>query len=138
MEEQPSCVVPRALQYVHVMALSRQGCMQGVWHAFKVKGSGVRNRQNVADAKIYVLREGVERWLLTDVPSPGGTAVVQSTIAVMWEQAEQSNVSAKMKLRHAHAGANVLYMDGHVAWVKYPHNSLIPCTVTMGAAGVNW
>ena len=62
---------------------------QGVWHEFEVKGSGTIGRQTKTNAKIYALREGVERWLITDVNNPGGSARAQSTIAVMWDQAQQ-------------------------------------------------
>jgi prepilin-type N-terminal cleavage/methylation domain-containing protein/prepilin-type processing-associated H-X9-DG protein len=111
---------------------------QGVWYEFEVKGSGCRGRQTTDNSKIYALREGVERWLITDVNNPGGSAVAQSTIAVMWDQAQQCADNSKMKFHHVPGGANVLYMDGHVGWVKYPHKSLIPCTILMSAAGVNW
>jgi prepilin-type N-terminal cleavage/methylation domain-containing protein/prepilin-type processing-associated H-X9-DG protein len=111
---------------------------QGVWHEFEVKGSGCRGRQSDSNAKIYTFREGVERWLITDVNNPGGATAAQSAIAVMWDQAQQCADNSKMKFHHVPGGANVLYMDGHVAWVPYPHKSLIPCTILMSAAGVNW
>ena len=112
----------------------------GVWDEFEIKGSGMRGKGSKAlqRARIYRLREGVERWLVTDVNNPGGSATSQSKIAVMWDQAQGVDPNGKMKFHHVPGGANVLYMDGHVSWVKYPHKSLIPCTKLMGAAGVNW
>jgi prepilin-type N-terminal cleavage/methylation domain-containing protein/prepilin-type processing-associated H-X9-DG protein len=111
---------------------------QPVWYEFECKSSGARGRQTTDNGKIYALKEGVERWMITDVNNAGGSSKAQSQIAVMWDQAQQVADNAKMKFHHVPGGANVLYMDGHVAWVKYPHKSLIPCTLMMSAAGVNW
>ena len=83
-------------------------------------------------------RKGVERWLVTDVNNPGAGVRAQSRLAVMWDQAQQVASDGVMKFHHVAAGANVLYMDGHVAWVKYPDKSRIPCTMMMATMGVNW
>jgi prepilin-type N-terminal cleavage/methylation domain-containing protein/prepilin-type processing-associated H-X9-DG protein len=70
------------------------------------------------------LKEGIERFLITDINNPGGSATASSQVPVMWDAAAldggyggQDGVSM---FNHVPGGANVLYMDGHVAFVKYP------------------
>ena len=69
------------------------------------------------------LREGVERFLITDINNPGGAATAQSTLPVMWDQAMDGSgatgVFAKWKFNHVPGGSNVLFMDGHVEFHKY-------------------
>lgn len=61
------------------------------------------------------LRDGVERFFIADINSPGASAQSQSTIVVMWDMiadiAEHFN--------HVPEGGNVLYMDGHVEFGKF-------------------
>jgi prepilin-type N-terminal cleavage/methylation domain-containing protein/prepilin-type processing-associated H-X9-DG protein len=65
---------------------------------------------------LYRLREGIERFLITDINNPGATAQAQSSIYIMWDFA-----SADVKrFNHIPGGSNVLYLDGHVDFVKYP------------------
>jgi prepilin-type processing-associated H-X9-DG protein len=59
---------------------------------------------------IFRLREGIERFFITDINNPAGSAVMQSSIPIMWDRPGH----------HVPGGANVLYMDGHVEFVKYP------------------
>jgi len=62
------------------------------------------------------LREGIERFLITDINNPAGSSMAQSSVQVMMDEvsANASNFS------HVPGGANVLYMDGHVEWEKFP------------------
>ncbi len=65
---------------------------------------------------VYRLKEGVERFLITDINNPGGSAASQSSIWVMFD-----TISNKVKFfNHVPGGCNVLYMDGHVEFIKYP------------------
>ncbi|MBP8127955.1 MAG: hypothetical protein KA184_00125 [Candidatus Hydrogenedentes bacterium] len=59
---------------------------------------------NVGGSSIYRLREGIERFLITDINNPAATAQAQSAIPVMWE----------WPLPHSDGSISVLYMDGHV------------------------
>jgi prepilin-type processing-associated H-X9-DG protein len=61
------------------------------------------------------LREGIERFLLTDINNPAGSASAQSAIPVLVEIATWKH----KKSVDRYMGANVLYMDGHVAFVRY-------------------
>ncbi|MCX5757669.1 MAG: DUF1559 domain-containing protein [Candidatus Hydrogenedentes bacterium] len=67
---------------------------------------------------IYRLREGIERFLVTDINNPGATASAQSTLPIMWDNVTQANTGTQFN--HIPGGANTLYMDGHVTFNKYP------------------
>jgi len=65
---------------------------------------------------MYRLREGIERFLVTDINNPAISMEAASTVPVMWDHA-----SAKVAdFSHVPGGGNVLYLDGHVAWLRYP------------------
>lgn len=66
---------------------------------------------------IYRIREGVERFLISDINQPGDANIAQSSLWVMFDQSSPSG--ATFKMNHQPGGANVLYMDGHVAFVRY-------------------
>lgn len=80
------------------------------------------------NASIYRLREGIERFMITDINNPASSAKAQSEIPVMWDyfgtDASDSN--------HVPGGSNVLFMDGHVEFVRYPGD--FPVCVVMAAA----
>ena len=70
------------------------------------------------------LTEGIERFFITDINNPAAGAQAQSTIPVMWDNwGDNSNLSgeteANLAFNHLPGGSNVLYMDGHVSFVKY-------------------
>jgi prepilin-type processing-associated H-X9-DG protein len=65
---------------------------------------------------VYRLRQGIERFLITDINNPASGAKAASDVFVMFD-----NVSLIAdQFNHVPGGSNVLYMDGHVAFVKYP------------------
>jgi prepilin-type N-terminal cleavage/methylation domain-containing protein/prepilin-type processing-associated H-X9-DG protein len=80
------------------------------------------------------IREGVERFFITDINNPASGSTGQSTLAVMWDawsgelttNAGHRIVDGQMAFNHLPGGANVLYMDGHVEFVRY--NSEYPVT----------
>ncbi len=64
---------------------------------------------------VYRLREGIERFLITDINNPAASAQAQSTIWIMGD-----NISAGVtSFNHVPGGANVLYLDGHVSFMRY-------------------
>ncbi len=65
---------------------------------------------------LFRLREGIERFRITDINNPAATAEGQSDIAVMFDNASMET----SEFNHIPGGANVLYMDGHVEFVRYP------------------
>ncbi|MDP2322948.1 MAG: zf-HC2 domain-containing protein [Gammaproteobacteria bacterium] len=60
------------------------------------------------------LRDGVERFLITDINNPAASSSAQSTIPVLIEIASWKHKASVAD----YEGANVLYMDGHVAFVR--------------------
>jgi prepilin-type N-terminal cleavage/methylation domain-containing protein/prepilin-type processing-associated H-X9-DG protein len=75
---------------------------------------------------VLALREGIERFLITDVNNPAGSSEAQSNVPVMWDQARVEGQyggqtgAGTAEFNHVPGGANVLYMDGHVDFIKYP------------------
>lgn len=65
---------------------------------------------------LYRLKLGIERFLITDINSPAASASASSTVPVLWDHVS-ANADA---FAHVPGGGNVLYMDGHVAFHKYP------------------
>lgn len=64
----------------------------------------------------YRLREGIERFLITDINNPSNSNMAQSILPVMWDGIASDETS---HFNHAPGGCNVLYMDGHVEFLKY-------------------
>jgi prepilin-type N-terminal cleavage/methylation domain-containing protein/prepilin-type processing-associated H-X9-DG protein len=65
---------------------------------------------------VYRLREGIERFFITDINNPAATTEAQSEIPVMWDVV----MTKPQEFSHIPAGGNVLYMDGHVEFIRYP------------------
>jgi prepilin-type N-terminal cleavage/methylation domain-containing protein/prepilin-type processing-associated H-X9-DG protein len=68
---------------------------------------------------IHRLREGIERFLITDINNPGASAAAQSEVTVMWDTVSTS-ITGGVDFNHVPGGANVLFLDGHVTFVRYP------------------
>lgn len=70
------------------------------------------------NVELYHLREGIERFFITDINNPAGSATAQSTLAVVWDV-----IGTSVEIfNHVPGGANVLFMDGHVEFQKYAPN----------------
>jgi len=80
---------------------------------------------------IYRLREGVERFLITDIFNPAASAQAQSEVFIMFDalSIEVTNFN------HVPGGCNVLYMDGHVEFLRYPSEQPVceGVAITVGA-----
>lgn len=65
---------------------------------------------------LYRLREGIERFLITDINNAAASTKASSDVPVMWD-----HVSTKVAdFSHVPGGGNVLYLDGHVDFLRYP------------------
>ena len=62
------------------------------------------------------LREGIERFMITDINNPAAGAKAQSENAVMLDMI---STTVGHEFHHVPGGANVLWMDGHVEFVRY-------------------
>ena len=67
---------------------------------------------------VYRLKEGNERFMITDVNNPQTSAMAQSTIFAMMDLFGNYG-EAIAYFNHVPGGCNVLFMDGHVDWVPY-------------------
>ena len=68
------------------------------------------------DVNLYRLREGIERFFITDINNPAASAQAQSELPVMFDLV---SISAD-EYNHIPGGANVLFMDGHVNFIRFP------------------
>ncbi len=70
------------------------------------------------------LQTGIGRFAITDINNPGSGAQAESTIAVMFDTfgnpQDAANTAGLVVFNHVPGGSNVLYMDGHVEFIRYP------------------
>ncbi|MCX5772619.1 MAG: DUF1559 domain-containing protein [Candidatus Hydrogenedentes bacterium] len=86
---------------------------------------------NGAGSTLYRLREGIERFMITDINNPAAGALAQSGLPVMWDIVA-AGTSGRAQFNHVPGGANTLYMDGHVSFNRYP--SEFPACKTFAVA----
>jgi prepilin-type N-terminal cleavage/methylation domain-containing protein/prepilin-type processing-associated H-X9-DG protein len=99
---------PVTTEYQDIMDQDLDGGVTG-WYAVDGNGGG---------SLIHRMREGIERFMIVDVDNPAATAMAQSDLVVMFDHI--SNTAENFS--HIPGGANILFMDGHVEFKKYPHN----------------
>jgi len=87
------------------------------------------------------LKEGIERFLITDINNAAAAVIGQSIVPIMWDEAHGGNFGTAPydssgfadpgsvpapayidpeNFNHLPGGMNILYMDGHVEFAKYP------------------
>ncbi len=66
---------------------------------------------------LFRLRDGIERFLITDINNAAASSQASSTIPLMWDHATTKTID----FSHTPGGGNVLYLDGHVDYLRYPH-----------------
>jgi prepilin-type processing-associated H-X9-DG protein len=80
---------------------------------------------------LFRLREGIERFFISDINNPAATAIGQSELAIMWD----TIAIVAFNFNHIPGGSNVLYMDGHVKFVRYPDEKM-PVNVLFALVGL--
>ena len=84
-------------------------------NSFGFAGSG-----NSGGPTLNRLSAGVDRFLITDINTIfTGQEAGASTIPLMWDQLS-TNI---YQFSHVPAGQNILYLDGHVTFVRYDMNN---------------
>jgi prepilin-type N-terminal cleavage/methylation domain-containing protein/prepilin-type processing-associated H-X9-DG protein len=75
---------------------------------------------------IFRLREGIERFMITDINNPAGSSLGQSELPIYWDysQFEEAPGNWQGHFNHIPGGSNILYMDGHVEFHKYPSSDV--------------
>ena len=71
------------------------------------------------DMSLFRLREGVERFMISDIDNPAATAMAQSEVSIMWDEAYNIQ-GTNWYFNHVPGGSNVLYLDGHVKFIRFP------------------
>lgn len=79
------------------------------------------------NVQAQMIREGVERFLITDINNPAASAKAQSEVIVQYDTTRAffgtpgtEGALDVNEFNHVPGGGNILYMDGHVEFVKYP------------------
>jgi len=93
------------------------GVSEQVGQAFSTGNYDVFDKDlTVSNDTIYRLREGIERFFITDINNPAASSRAQSEIGIMHDDTNSDPAS----FNHIPGGGNVLYLDGHVSFVRYP------------------
>ena len=82
--------------------------------------------------QVYRLKEGVERFLITDINDTARSSESQTTVPLMWDVVS-STTTDSAQFNHIPGGANTLYLDGHVQFNKYPTD--FPATQSFASVG---
>jgi prepilin-type processing-associated H-X9-DG protein len=93
--------------------------------------SGMDPNGNNGGDGLLRLREGIERFLITDINNPAASARAQSNIFMMWDNLSINAFS----FSHVPGGSNILFLDGHVAFQRYDQNGPAPCNGPMAVLG---
>ncbi len=70
---------------------------------------------------VYRLREGIERFFITDINNPASSAQAQSEVWIMIDLF--ADTGAIQYFNHIPGGCNALYLDGHVEFIRYVPNT---------------
>jgi prepilin-type N-terminal cleavage/methylation domain-containing protein/prepilin-type processing-associated H-X9-DG protein len=94
------------------------------WNATMDRMATIKNDGNSYSGwTLHKVREGIERFFITDINNPAGSATAQSELALMWDHWSTPNMDGAAVTtafyNHVPGGSNVLYMDGHVEFIKY-------------------
>jgi len=69
---------------------------------------------------MYRLREGIERFFISDINNPAASSKAQSELPALWDISISTQQFDQPSYNHAPGGGNVLFLDGHVSFIKYP------------------
>jgi prepilin-type N-terminal cleavage/methylation domain-containing protein/prepilin-type processing-associated H-X9-DG protein len=100
----------------------KAGDVPGADADFNLADVGGAGTGNAGSDTLYRLREGIERFLITDINNPAASAQAQSEVFIMFDQVATKPAA----FSHIPGGSNVLYMDGHVAFMKYQEKGEAP------------
>ena len=72
--------------------------------------------QSGGGSTIRRLKLGIERFLITDINDPAASTEASSMIPTIWDHITVNT----QDYAHIPGGSNVLYLDGHVQFIRYP------------------
>lgn len=70
------------------------------------------------------LSQGIERFLITDINNPGRSFIGPTEIPVVFDRVS----FAPLLRNHKKVAGNILFLDGHVEWVRHPSAKYYPLT----------
>jgi hypothetical protein len=79
----------------------------------------------VGNSHLYRLRNGIERFFITDINDPYSGQRTMSGIPVCWELPSRGD-----------SGGWVMYLDGHIEWRSYPDEFPLTETLTNRVRGI--
>ncbi|MCX5771825.1 MAG: DUF1559 domain-containing protein [Candidatus Hydrogenedentes bacterium] len=114
----PECAPARLKDFSRDIGLD-----EGVWPPTPACDRSLATGSAGGDV-IYRLREGIERFFITDINNPAAGSLGQSALPVMWDTfgapASAGSTAGGAVFNHIPGGCNILYMDGHVEFTRYP------------------
>ena len=122
----PDQVVTTILQVAMPFILSRDGTKAD--DDANLSDSGKPTLGNGGGAIVYRLREGVERFLITDINNAAASSKAQSEI---WIMGDMIGIDPAL-YNHIPGGSNILYMDGHVEFQRYEKLGAAPVNTGVG------
>ena len=133
----PDCIGPTSYVYVSVLMTNNTEMLAGLgtykaidpvlaisdssvngWRdqAINLASFGLTGSGNSGGNYINRLNSGVDRFLITDINTIfTGDEVGASVVPIMWDQI----ATLISEFNHVPAGQNVLYLDGHVEFIRY-------------------
>jgi len=76
------------------------------------------------EVTVHRLRDGIERFTITDINNPAGSASAASDVPVMWDTVRPGQGYFSIsEVNHTPMSANILFMDGHVEYGRYPQDN---------------
>ncbi len=120
----PDQVVSTILQIAMPFILTRDSSKGD--NDANLNDSGKPTLGNGGASIVYRLREGVERFMITDINNAAASAKGQSEI---WIMGDMIGIDSSL-YNHIPGGSNILYLDGHVEFQRY--EKLGPAPVNMG------
>jgi len=82
------------------------------------------------------LKEGIERFFITDINNPAASSAAQSELPVMWDSWGGTNydgsTATNAVFNHLPGGGNALFMDGHCEYIRYRDKMPIYATTNGG------
>jgi prepilin-type N-terminal cleavage/methylation domain-containing protein/prepilin-type processing-associated H-X9-DG protein len=71
---------------------------------------------SASNKTLWRYREGIERFFITDINNPAASTMAQSELPLAWDQTSMDVT----EYNHIPGGGNVLYLDGHVTFIRFP------------------
>jgi prepilin-type N-terminal cleavage/methylation domain-containing protein/prepilin-type processing-associated H-X9-DG protein len=109
-------------EFLTLLATNIVALGAGAWQADPVGNSGIFEDDLTLSNGLaaWRLREGIERFLITDINNPASSAQAQSEIWIYHDDVSAGNPDF---MNHIPGGGNVLYLDGHVDFLRWPSDS---------------